>query len=209
MAAAVIVATTPRPTLSVFPLDRRVYLRGWGDAEDPPPGRSAATPGDPGHGGGQRGARVGRRLRVDDVGPSRPVLLLHQLDRVRRDALGIDPARGAGRGGPSDRRTGGLAYHGGPGSNYITHSLATMAEGSRRSRALGLVSGVGMHMNKHVFAAVLSTRARRPLDPARRSRSRARPRWPWTGTVVEAFEGPHGWPPTPGLRPGGDPTGPR
>ncbi|MBV8462222.1 MAG: hypothetical protein JO368_02935 [Acidimicrobiales bacterium] len=50
--------------------------------------------------------------------------------------------------------TGGLPYHGGPGSNYVTHSLATMVERLRADPGtVGVVSGVGMHMNKHVFAA--------------------------------------------------------
>jgi acetyl-CoA C-acetyltransferase len=49
--------------------------------------------------------------------------------------------------------TGGLPYHGGPGSNYCAHSIATMVERLRAEPgALGLVSGVGMHMAHHVFA---------------------------------------------------------
>jgi acetyl-CoA C-acetyltransferase len=55
-----------------------------------------------------------------------------------------------------DRRsvtqTGGLPYHGGPGSNYMTHSLAAMAETLRSDPgSYGAVSGVGMHMQKHAF----------------------------------------------------------
>jgi acetyl-CoA C-acetyltransferase len=49
--------------------------------------------------------------------------------------------------------TGGLPYHGGPGSNYCAHSIATMVERLRAEPgAFGLVSGVGMHMAHHVFA---------------------------------------------------------
>ena len=48
--------------------------------------------------------------------------------------------------------TGGLPYHGGAGSDYLTHSIATMARVLREDPgALGMVSGVGMHMTKHVF----------------------------------------------------------
>ena len=48
--------------------------------------------------------------------------------------------------------TGGLPYHGGPGSNYMTHSIAAMAERLRADPgAFGLVSGVGMHMTKHAY----------------------------------------------------------
>jgi acetyl-CoA C-acetyltransferase len=49
-------------------------------------------------------------------------------------------------------QTGGLPYHGGPGSNYMTHSLAAMVETLRGDPgSYGLVSGVGMHMMKHVY----------------------------------------------------------
>ena len=48
--------------------------------------------------------------------------------------------------------TGGLPYHGGPGSNYMTHSLAAMTERLRDDPgSLGVVSGVGMHMQKHAY----------------------------------------------------------
>jgi acetyl-CoA C-acetyltransferase len=70
-----------------------------------------------------------------------------------RDALDL---------GPGDDRpltvTGGLPYHGGPGSNYSTHALAAMTEVLRQDPdSLGLVTGVGMHMTSH-SAALLSTR---------------------------------------------------
>src|SRR5439155_6575210 len=41
---------------------------------------------------------------------------------------------------------------GGAGSDYMTHSIATMADVLRRDPgSYGLVSGVGMHMTKHVY----------------------------------------------------------
>ena len=68
------------------------------------------------------------------------------------DALGIDPADPRGL-----TVTGGLAYHGGPASGYLTHSIAAMVERLRADvGALGLVSGVGMHMTKHVFGVYSS-----------------------------------------------------
>ena len=68
-----------------------------------------------------------------------------------KDALGIESERGL-------TVTGGLPYHGGPGSNYTTHALAAMTEVLRADPgSLGLVSGIGMHMTSH-RAAVLSTR---------------------------------------------------
>jgi acetyl-CoA C-acetyltransferase len=54
--------------------------------------------------------------------------------------------------------TGGLTFGGGPGSNYVTHSLATMSERLREDPgAYGLLTGVGWYMTKHANA-VLSTR---------------------------------------------------
>jgi acetyl-CoA C-acetyltransferase len=63
--------------------------------------------------------------------------------------------------GPGDARpltvTGGLPYHGGAGSDYLTHAVAQMVRVLRADPgAYGLVTGVGMHMTKHV-AAVYST----------------------------------------------------
>ncbi len=82
------------------------------------------------------------------------------------DALGI------GEDDPRARavtQTGGLPYHGGPGSNYMTHSLAAMTETLRDDPgSYGVVSGVGMHMQKHAYG-VWSTDAgcgRRGTDPA-------------------------------------------
>ena len=46
--------------------------------------------------------------------------------------------------------TGGLTFGGGPGNNYVTHSIATMADKLReRPGALGLVTGLGWYLTKH------------------------------------------------------------
>jgi acetyl-CoA C-acetyltransferase len=46
--------------------------------------------------------------------------------------------------------TGGLAFAGGPGNNYVTHSIATMAARLRADPgALGLVTGLGWYLTKH------------------------------------------------------------
>jgi acetyl-CoA C-acetyltransferase len=60
--------------------------------------------------------------------------------------------------------TGGLPYHGGPGSGYLTHSIAQMTRVLRdEPGSLGMVSGVGMHMTKHVFGVYSSEPA--DLEP--------------------------------------------
>jgi acetyl-CoA C-acetyltransferase len=45
--------------------------------------------------------------------------------------------------------TGGLSFFGGPGSNYLTHSLASMVERIRVDGGTGFVHGVGMFNTKH------------------------------------------------------------
>ena len=63
------------------------------------------------------------------------------------DAIGLDPL---------DRRgltvTGGLPYAGGPASDYVLHSTATMAARLLARPGHGLVTGVGMHLTKHAYA---------------------------------------------------------
>jgi acetyl-CoA C-acetyltransferase len=67
------------------------------------------------------------------------------------DALGL---------APDDPRpislTGGLPYHGGPSSNYMSHSISHLVDHLRAKGGTGLVTGVGMHMTKHV-AGIWST----------------------------------------------------
>ena len=54
---------------------------------------------------------------------------------------------------------GGLSFFGGPGSNYLTHSLATMVECTRAEGGTGFVHGVGMFNTKH-HALVLADHPR-------------------------------------------------
>ncbi|HUP73119.1 MAG TPA: hypothetical protein VM282_08720 [Acidimicrobiales bacterium] len=55
--------------------------------------------------------------------------------------------------------TGGLSFFGGPGSNYLTHSIAAMALRLRESGGLGFIHGVGEMMTKH-HALVLGAEPR-------------------------------------------------
>ena len=99
------------------------------------------------------GGRRHRRRRVP-----RPLLVLRELAalRVRRARASRRPIRAAS---PSPA---GSPYHGGPASGYLTHSIAAMVERLRADarRVRPRVSGVGMHMTKHVFG-VYSTDAGR------------------------------------------------
>ncbi len=150
MAAAVLLASAERADALGVPEDRRVYLRGWGYAEEPEhvaghahlwhsPAMAAAA------GAALSGAGIG----VDDVAHLDLYSCFASSVCFALDALGIDE---------SDTRagavtlTGGLPYHGGPGSNYMTHSLAAMTERLRLDPGShGVVSGVGMHMQKHAY----------------------------------------------------------
>jgi acetyl-CoA C-acetyltransferase len=153
MAGALVLATHERADALGVPLERRVYPRGWCYARDPvlvaehpDLGRSPAM-----------SAAAAEALRVagigiDDVAAFDLYSCFGSSLHFARDALGLgaDDARGL-------TLTGGLPYHGGPASGYLTHSIAAMVERLRAEPdAAGLVSGVGMHMTKHVFGVYAS-----------------------------------------------------
>jgi len=148
MAAAVVLASSEKADALGVPENKRVYLRGSGYAEEPPnvaahedlwraPAMAAAI----------GGALAPAGLGVDDVAHFDLYSCFASSVCFALDALGM--AEDDGR---AVTQTGGLPYHGGPGSNYMTHSLAAMAETLRADPgSFGLVSGVGMHMQKHVY----------------------------------------------------------
>jgi acetyl-CoA C-acetyltransferase len=148
MAAAVLLCSHETADRLHVPSDRRVYPRGWCYATDATyvaehdelhrsPAMAAAAD--------EAMARSG--IGVDDVAHIDVYSCFGSSVHFAQDALGLaeDDARGV-------TVTGGLPYHGGAGSNYMTHSIATMVDVLRRDPgAYGLVSGVGMHMTKHVY----------------------------------------------------------
>lgn len=154
MAAALLLATHETADALGVPADRRVYLRGWAYATDPTyvaehrwldrsPAMAAA---------GSEALRMAG-AGIDDVAHLDLYSCFSSSILFALDALGI---------GTGDTRpvtvTGGLPFAGGPGSGYLLHSIATMADVLRADPgALGLVSGVGMHMTKHVFGVWSTT----------------------------------------------------
>jgi len=148
MAGALLLATHERAEALGVPHDRRVYPRGWCYALDPvlvaehsdlwrSPAMAAAS------GEALRIAGVS----VDDVAFFDLYSCFASSLHFACDALGISPNDSRGL-----TVTGGLPYHGGPASGYLTHSIAEMVERLRAAPdATGLVSGVGMHMTKHVY----------------------------------------------------------
>jgi acetyl-CoA C-acetyltransferase len=148
MAAGVLVASTAKADALGIPEDRRVYLRGGGYDEDPahvvdhpdlwrsPAMRTAS-----------QAALAGAGIDMDQVAHLDLYSCFASSVCFALDALGL---------AENDRRgvtqTGGLPYHGGPGSNYMTHSIAAMVETLRADPgSFGLTSGVGMHLQKHAY----------------------------------------------------------
>lgn len=184
-AAAVILATAEAADRLGVPADRRVWLRGWCAADDPvyvaeheplwasPAMRAASTE-------ALRGAGFG----VDDVAHLDLYSCFASSLTFAQDALGL---------AAGDHRalsvTGGLPFAGGPGSNYLTHALATMVDVLRRDPgSVGLVSGVGMHLTKHVYAVYSSEpgAVKPPDEDALQQRLDERPRRP----IVDHATGP-------------------
>ena len=160
MAAALVVATHERADTLGVPADRRVYLRGWCGANDP-----VLVAAHPDLGSSPAMATAAARALthagadVDDVAHFDLYSCFPSSLHFAVDALGLDPTDARGL-----TVTGGLPYHGGPASGYLTHSIAAMVQRLRADEgALGLVSGVGMHMTKHVFGVYSTTPG--PVSP--------------------------------------------
>ena len=153
MAAAIVLMSDERADALGLAPDARVYLRGWQYATDPvyvaehldlsrSPAMVEAT--------GTAFASAG--VGIDDIAHLDLYSCFGSSVNFMRDALRI---------APDDARpltvTGGLLYHGGAGSDYLTHAIAHMIRALRSDPgSFGLVTGVGMHMTKHV-AGVYST----------------------------------------------------
>jgi acetyl-CoA C-acetyltransferase len=148
MAAALLLASAEKADALGVPEERRVYLRGWGYAEDPV--HVAGHPDlwrSPALAAASSSALADAGVGIDDVAHFDLYSCFASSVCFALDGLGLaeDDGRGV-------TQTGGLPYHGGPGSNYMTHSLAAMVETLRRDPgSYGMVSGVGMHMQKHAY----------------------------------------------------------
>jgi len=165
MAAAVIVTSHAAADRLGIAADRRVYLRGWCYATDPvyvaehdqlwsSPAMATAS----------AAALESAGLDIDDLAHLDLYSCFASSLNLARDALGL---------GDDDTRpltvTGGLPFSGGAGSNYMMHSLAAMTEVLRSHPGeAGLVSGVGMHMTKHVFGVYSTDPGTGPAPPSRR-----------------------------------------
>jgi acetyl-CoA C-acetyltransferase len=147
MAAAVIIASDELANELGIAEEKRIYLHGWGYAKEPPhvaqredlwrcPSIEIASD----H------ALSMAKMRLSDIKYLDVYSCFPSSLSFSKDALGI---------ADDDNRpltvTGGLPYFGGPGNNYMTHSVASMVTLLRQEGGTGLVSGIGMHMTNHVI----------------------------------------------------------
>jgi acetyl-CoA C-acetyltransferase len=148
MAASLILASAAKADELGIPEERRVYLRGAAYAEDP--AHVAGHPElwrSPAMAAAATAALAGAGIGADDVAHFDLYSCFASSVCFALDALGISEDDGR-----AVTQTGGLPYHGGPGSNYMTHALAAMVDTLRAEPgSYGVTSGVGMHMQKHAY----------------------------------------------------------
>ena len=94
-------------------------------------------------------ATVGATLQaagvgVDDLSAMDLYSCFPAAVQMALEALGID-----GRDPRGLTVTGGLPYFGGPGNNYVSHSIATMVQRLREDGGTGLVTALGWYVTKH------------------------------------------------------------
>lgn len=148
MSAALILATAEKADDLGVADDRRLYLAGWGYAEDP---ATVAERTDMSRSVGMavagRRALAGANVGLGDIDAFDLYSCFPSSVRFACDALGLalDDPRGL-------TVTGGLPYAGGPASGYLTHAIASTFDRLRDDPGHALLTGVGMHMAKHVAA---------------------------------------------------------
>jgi acetyl-CoA C-acetyltransferase len=161
MSAALLLATREKADALGIDEERRLYLSGWAYAEDPTSiaeraamWRSAGMSVAGRHALSRAGTELGQ-IDAFDLYSCFPSSL-----RLACDALGLDL---------DDRRgltiTGGLPYAGGPASGYLTHAIASTFDRLGRTPGRALLTGVGMHLAKHVAAVWSSEPGRPPGSP--------------------------------------------
>jgi acetyl-CoA C-acetyltransferase len=187
MASGLLVASAAKADELGVPEEKRVYLRGWGYDQDPEHvADHAELWRSPAMARAASSALAGGGIGVDDVAHFDLYSCFSSSICFALDALGLaeDDGRGV-------TQTGGLPYHGGPGSNYMTHSMAAMVETLRADPgSFGLVSGVGMHMQKHAYGLWSTAPAADRPSGVVAAPGSAGSGGEYAGMVVESPEGP-------------------
>ncbi len=161
--AALVMTNTEEARRLGVPEDQWVYLHGCGDATDhwyftervnyyTSPAIRAC---------GERALSMAG-LAIGDIAHFDLYSCFPSAVQITRDMLGI---------APDDTRpltvTGGLPYFGGPGNNYVTHSIAAMVERLRADRgAYGMVTGNGWYVTKHSAGIYSTTPPQQPWNRA-------------------------------------------
>jgi acetyl-CoA C-acetyltransferase len=154
-AAAVIVCSVAAAEAAGIPSDRWVFVHSGADANDHwfvserwSLGRSPAIAANGRHAFELAG------IGVDDVAHLDLYSCFPSAVEVAALELGIDamdPAR-------PPTVTGGLCFGGGPGNNYVTHSIAAMVDRLRGDAgAFGLVTANGYYLTKHALGLYSTT----------------------------------------------------
>jgi acetyl-CoA C-acetyltransferase len=138
------------------------YIRGWADANDvwylserPEVSKSPALDRCVETALGAAG------LGADDIGGFDLYACFPSSVEVARDSFGI--ARGDSR---PLTLTGGLPYHGGPGSNYVTHAVCNALDHIRSRRGPAAVHGNGYYLTKHAVGVYSADAPESAPDPA-------------------------------------------
>jgi acetyl-CoA C-acetyltransferase len=181
MAAALLVMTAEKADGLGVPEDRRVYLNSSAYAEDPAGiaerpdmARSAAM-----------AVTTHAALTAAGTEVSEPKFIdlyscFPSSVNLACDALGLDATDPRGL-----TVTGGLPYAGGAASAYLMHAIATVVEKIRADGGSALITGVGMHLQKHV-AAIYSAEPRWQETPDLQPEiDRRQPRRP----LIDSYEG--------------------
>lgn len=182
MAAALLLTTAEKADRLDIPEDRRVYLNSSAYAEDPA-GIAERT---------DMAASVAMSVTTEaalttagtDI--SEPMFLdlyscFPSSVNLACDALGLDPADPRGL-----TATGGLPYAGGAASAYLMHAIATVVERIREQDGSALVTGVGMHLQKHIAAIYSRRPAWQEAAGLQSEVERRQPRHP----LVDSYDGP-------------------
>jgi acetyl-CoA C-acetyltransferase len=164
--AAVLIASEAKARELGVPEDKWVYLHGCADAADlwNPIDRQNYHSSPAMRWTGKRAFEMAG-VSLDDVRHIDLYSCFPVAVEVGAEELGLslDDPRGL-------TVTGGLPYAGGPGNNYVMHSIATMAEKLRAERAAyGLVTANGWYLTKQSTGIYSATRPERPFereDPA-------------------------------------------
>jgi len=156
-AAAVLLCSAEAARAAGVAGDRLVHLHAGADGADrqflteraslaQSPGLRAVT----------ADALAGAGVSTDDIARFDLYSCFPSAVQMAMQELGL-----AGPAGGDDRPltlTGGLSFFGGPGNNYVTHSVAAMLDACRADPgSLGMLTGVGYFLTKH-SAGVYSTR---------------------------------------------------